>query len=117
VLVSFAYPLRARAAGEIVSGQVWIVNDTLDEVRAELSAWHNDTLVMLLDISAPPNSAQGVRALDLLLASGANTLRFELRALDVIGTNEYDLNYFDRGEISPRHVFLTNAAAWLRTRA
>lgn len=115
VLVSFAYPLRRRSAGEIVSGQVWLVNDLLDEQHGTLSAWHNETLLLALDVSLPPNSAIAFQDLDVQLGKGANVLRFELRGQDWISTNEYDLTYCDEGEINSRRTLLTNAAVWLRT--
>jgi beta-mannosidase len=127
VLVSFAYPHRKRAVGEIVSGQVWLINDTLHELHGTLSAWHNDAPILTLDVSLAPNDARVLpdismphdtpvlHDLDLQLQSGANTLRFELRGENFVSTNEYDLNYCDNGEINARRTFLTNAAAWLRT--
>jgi hypothetical protein len=115
VLVSFAYPLRERTTGEIVSGQVWVINDTLSDVRGKLSAWHNGVPVMTLDLSVPPHVAQAIQSLDLMLAPGSNALEFEVKGEGVFSTNEYDLNYCDRGEITPRRSLLTHAAAWLRT--
>lgn len=115
VLVSFAFPYRIRSAGEIVSGQVWLVNDMLGERKGTLRAWHNETEVMAFDVVLPPNGAHALGGLDLRLEPGANSLRFELRGNDVVSTNEYDLNYCDSGEITLRRAFLTDAAAWLRT--
>lgn len=115
LLVSFTYPYRERAAGEIVSGHVWLINDTLDEINGMLSAWHNDALVLTLDVTAAPNQARPLQELDLLLAPGANELRFEMNGDKLDSANEYDLNYCDRGEINARRAFLTDAAAWLRT--
>lgn len=115
VLVSFAYPYRERAEGEIVSGHIWLINDTLQEIRGTLSAWHNESLVLSLDVTLMPNRASALRDLDLLLVPGANALRFELQGENFVSTNEYDLNYCDHGEINSRRALLTNAAAWLRT--
>lgn len=115
VLVSFAYPYRRREADEIVSGQVWLVNDMLSEVRGTLSAWHNDAPLLTLDVSIAPNDARVLQGLDLKLNAGTNELRLELRGDGVLATNEYDLNYCDVGEINARRAFLTDAAAWLRT--
>ncbi len=117
VLVSFAYPYRERAAGEIVSGQIWLINDTLNEIGGTLSAWHNDALLLTLDVSLARNDARLFQELDVQLADGANTLQLEWRGADFVSTNEYDLNYCDVGEINARRAFLTNAAAWLRTSA
>lgn len=115
VLVSFAYPYRTRAEGEIVSGQVWLVNDTLNELHGTLQAWHNEAQVISLDVVLQPNEAHALDALDLRLEPGKNALRFELRGDDFVSTNEYDLNYCDTGEINTRRALLTEAAAWLRT--
>jgi beta-mannosidase len=115
ILVSFAYPLRRRAPGEIVSGLVWLINDTLQERGGTLWAWQNDELLLTRDVAIAPNDSRVLQALDLLLEPGRNDLRFELRGEGVYATNEYDLNYSDSGEINPRRAFLTNAAAWLRT--
>jgi beta-mannosidase len=115
VLVSFAYPLRERAPGELVSGQLWIVNDTLEAVQGTLRAWFNAALVLELDWGVGANVAQTVCALDLRLADGSNTLQLEFRSPDVLTTNEYDLNYCDVGEMDAGRAFLTRAAAWWRT--
>lgn len=115
VLVCFAYPYRARAAGEIVSGQVWLINDTLQEKRGTLSARHNDAEILSLDVAVGANAARVLQDLDLQLRAGANELHFEWRGADFVSTNEYDLNYCDDGEINARRAFLTDAAAWLRT--
>lgn len=115
ILVSFAYPLRSRTPGEIVSGQLWLINDTLRESGGVLSAWHNDDLVVAREVEIAPNVSRALETLDMRLAPGRNVLRLELRGQGVLSTNEYDLNYCDSGEISPRRAFLTNAAAWLRT--
>jgi len=98
-----------------VSGQVWLINDTLDTVHGTLSAWHNDMLLLTLDVEITPNDARILQGLDLRLNPGENALRFELRGDVVLATNEYDLNYCDVGEINARRSFLTDAAAWLRT--
>lgn len=115
VLVSFAFPYRARIAGDIVSGQVWLVNDTLSAQRGTLQAWYNGTEVMSLDVAIGPNAARPLDNLDLRLEAGENALCLELRGVDFVATNEYDLNYCDNGEIGPRRAFMTDAAAWLRT--
>ena len=107
----------ARAAGEIVSGQVWLINDSLNEVRGTLFALHNGEPVLTLDVAIAPNAARNLQSLDLMLAEGVNHLQFELRCDSLLSTNEYDLNYCDMGEINSRRAFLTNAAAWLRTQA
>lgn len=116
VLVSFNYPLRVRRAGEIVNGQVWLINDTLNELNGTLRAWHNGTLVMEIDADAPADSARPLESLDLQLGAGVNTLRFEFRADEPVSTNEYDLNYCDLGEISRQASRYARASEWLRVR-
>lgn len=117
VLVSFAYPRRASSAGELVSGSVWLVNDWLRTLSGTLSAWHNDQLLLTLDVELASNQARILQELDIRLVEGANALRFELLTEQGLATNEYDLNYSDSGEISARRSFMTDAAAWLRTSA
>jgi beta-mannosidase len=116
VLVSFAYPLRQRATGEIVSGQLWLVNDSNREYEGSLNGWHNDIPVVTRDLVIPPNSTGSFESLDLQLAPGANVLRLEYRAAEMLSTNEYDLNYCDTGEITRQQALLAKLAAWLRTR-
>lgn len=114
-LVSFDYPYRQRGAGEIVSGEIWIINDTLRDGDGVLRAWHNDAHILELDMAIPSNDARALAHLDVMLQAGTNLLRFEWRGSDFVSTNEYDLNYWDEGEIKPRHAFLSSVAAWLRT--
>lgn len=116
VLVSFSYPLRVRRPGEIVNGQVWLINDTLHELNGLLRAWHNDTPVMELDVLLATDSTRSLQSLDLQLGAEANILRFEFQAGDRISTNEYDLNYCDRGEISRQAARYAGASEWLRVR-
>lgn len=115
VLVSFAFPRRPYRAGETIHGEIWLVNDALRQIRGTLSVWRNDTLTLEQAVVLEANQARAWRALAVTLARGANTLRFELRGADIHSTNEYDLNYCDKGEINPRHAILATVAAWLRT--
>lgn len=115
VLVSFAYPRRPRRSGERVSGQIWLVNDTLQELRGRLSAWHNQVLVLEQAVTLAANQARELTRLDLIFAAGANSLRFELRGEHIQSTNEYDLNYCDTGKINAARAIATITAAWLRT--
>ena len=115
VLVSFAYPQRPRKAGEILSGKIWLVNDTLHEQRGTLSARHNGEQVVKLNISIAPNDARVLQGLEVMLESGENFLRFEFQNEKLVSTNEYDLNYCDTGEIDLRRAVLASAAGWLRT--
>lgn len=116
VLAAFAYPLRPRGSGEIVSGQVWLVNDLRHAVSGTLQGWFNGMSVIELNVEIGADRALAVRTLDLALASGSNELRLEFTGDDVHSTNEYDLSYCDVGEINTRRALLTRGAAWLRTR-
>ncbi len=115
VLVSFAFPRRPYRAGEIVRGEIWLINDALRQIQGILSVWHNDALTLEQAVVLEANQARAWRALAVTLAHGANMLRFELRGAAIHSTNEYDLNYCDMGEINPRHAILATVAAWLRT--
>lgn len=99
VCVSFDYPLVARRAGDELRGQVWLINDTRQMVSGRLRVWHNHNQVLDLTASVEADTGQVVASLVLTLAKGANDLRFEFVAGEIIATNEYDLNYCDHGEI------------------
>jgi len=116
VLVSFAYSRRPRRSGESVSGQIWLINDTLNELRGRLSAWHNKERVLEQAVTLAANQARELARLELVLAAGANSLRFELRGENLLTTNEYDLNDWDMGKINLARALAANGAAWLRTR-
>ncbi len=115
VLVCFDYPYRQRKAGEIVSGQVWLVNDLLNPVTGTLTASFNGEAVLAMEIKVGADRAEALQDLDLQLREGQNELQFEFRGPSALATNEYDLNYCDNGEISLRGSVLRDAAAWLRT--
>lgn len=111
--ISFEYPLIERAAGAIVQGTVWLVNDTLQELSGSLRAWHNGELILDAPATAEPDSSRRVVPLAVTLLPGANELRFELVGGDVLSTNEYDLNYCDRGETTRVAALLATGAARL----
>jgi beta-mannosidase len=115
VLVCFAYPYRERAAGDIVSGQVWLVNDLLTKISATCTAYHNGEMVLSLHVEVPANETLFLQDIDVRLAPGANELVFELSTDTIFSTNEYDLNYCDVGEIALKSVLIRDGAAWLRT--
>jgi beta-mannosidase len=115
VLVSFAYPRRPYNAGEIVRGEIWLVNDALRQIQGTLSVWHNDARVLTQAVALEANQARAWTELEVALAQDSNLVRVELRAPECIATNDYDLNVCDIGEINPRRAFLQNAAARLRT--
>lgn len=114
VLVSFDYPLARRAAGEVVQGTVWLINDTLAELSGRVRAWHNAVQVLDVPSTVQPDSSRALDSLELALDKGDNVLRFEFSAGDLLSTNEYDLNYCDVGEIEPLAAALASAAARLR---
>jgi beta-mannosidase len=101
VLVSFQYPLVARSVDDVVSGELWLINDTVHAVRGELRATLDSIPLLSRAVDAPPDTVARVGELQVRLSSGANELKLELYERDmVISTNEYRLNYCDRGEIS-----------------
>lgn len=116
VLVSFHYPPRPYRPGENVRGTIWLVNDTLRDVAATLTVWHNETQALRQAVVLSANCARAGAAMEFAFQRGANALRLELRGENVFSTNEYDLNYFDRGSSNPLRGLLQSAAAWLRTR-
>lgn len=100
ILVSLDYPLLLRKPGDRLDGDVWIVNDLLRPVQAELCGYLNERLILNLPVQIPADVAVQVARLKLDVASADNALRFELiEGSQVISANEYDLNYCDRGEI------------------
>lgn len=100
LFVSFEYPLMSRSPGDSLQGTLWLINDTLDPVHCEAHGYLNDVRVLTLPIKAPADCAVQVANLNLTVRAGENALRFEVIGGDqVLCTNEYDLNYCDRGEI------------------
>jgi len=99
-----------------VRGTIWLVNDTLRDVAATLTVWHNETQALRQDVVLPANCARASAAMEFAFQRGANALRLELRGENVYSTNEYDLNFFDHGSSNPLRALLQSAAAWLRTR-
>ncbi len=115
-LALFVYPRRRYQPGETVRGELWLVNDTLRDLAATLTVWHNETETLRQDVVLTANCAHPVSALEITFARGANALRLELRGETVFATNEYDLNFFDHAPSAPLRGLLQRAAAWLRTR-
>ncbi len=103
LLASFEYPVRQHRPGEIVSGQLWVINDwphAFDDL--ELCAFLNDVQAFSRHVSAAPDFAARIDTLQVRLVDGENTLRLELReGTRVLATNLYDLNLYDDGEIHP----------------
>ncbi len=107
VLISFNYPLVPRKPGAVAKGDLWIINDTLAPIQGQLLVYLNDARIFAYPIQVQANVATRVGALEVKLAAGTNALHLELQAEGrVVSTNEYDLNYCDRGEIG-----------WVRSRA
>jgi beta-mannosidase len=100
ILVSFYYPLQPHSAGERVPGELWLINDTLGAAGGELRVTLNGERILATAVEIGPNSAAPVGGLEVELQKGTNALRLELvNAGGIVSTNEYDLNYFDRGEM------------------
>jgi beta-mannosidase len=103
LLASFEYPVRRHRPGEMVSGQLWLINDwsrAFDDL--ELCAYLNDVQVFSRHVSATPDFAARLDTLQVRLNDSENTLRLELReGTRVLATNLYDLNLYDDGEIHP----------------
>jgi beta-mannosidase len=102
VLASFDYEWRPRRAGNVVRGDVWIINDLRAAYsNAELRAYLNDQEIFERAINIEPDSATRVDALAMTLGDGENILRFQVTWQDnVLSDHEYDLNFCDVGEIS-----------------
>jgi len=116
ILISFDYPQRPRLPGELVRGDLWLINDALSSVRGELRGTLNGALILAQTVEIGANTAHRVGALEVLLATDKNALRFELGVEgEIISTNEYDLFYCDRGEINWFSARLEKISAGLKT--
>lgn len=101
VLVSFEYALAIRAAGDVVRGRVWVINDKLSPLQGELAVALDGRRVLTLPVNVPGNASAIVGELDFVLTTAENRLEFELVSNgELVSTNEYDMTYCDRGEIS-----------------
>jgi beta-mannosidase len=102
VLASFEYDLQPRRADDVVRGVLWIINDLRATYRdAELRAELNGAEIFARTLDIEPDSATRVDTLAVTLGESENILR--LRVLwrgQTLSENEYDLNFYDVGEIS-----------------
>lgn len=114
VLVALEYELKPRRPGDALTGNLWLINDTLGAVNGELTARHNGVTVFQSDVSVGQDRSRTVGEITVRLADGPNALDLALAAGANSGTNEYDLNYCDRGEADPAQGLLASAAARLR---
>ncbi len=115
VLASFNYPLQLRRAGNIVRGELWVINDLLSSFQnAELSAYLNGSEIFKRRVNIDPDSATRVDALDVTLGTGANILRLKVNwGPAPLSDHEYDLNYCDVGEVSAIGALLFAIGKWL----
>ena len=102
VLASFDYEWRPRRAGDVVRGDVWIINDLRAAYsNAELRAYLNDQEIFERAINIEPDSAARVDALAMTLGDGENILRLQVTWQEnVLSDHAYDLNFCDVGESS-----------------
>jgi beta-mannosidase len=103
VLASFDYPFEPRQAGARVRGGLWIINDLRSSfTNAQVTASLNGKEIYSQSVNIAPDSAELVSALDALLTRGENILRLKLSwGPAPLSENEYDLDYYDKGEINP----------------
>ncbi len=102
VLASFDYPLQPRRAGDIVRGELWLVNDLLSSFQnAELSAYLNGEVIFTRRVNIASDSATRVDALNVPLGAGANILRLKVNwGPAPLSDHAYDLNFCDIGEVN-----------------
>ena len=103
VFVSFDYTMKRRRAGDMVHGDLWLINDLCRAFKdAELCAYLDGDQVFERRVSLAPDSAERIDSLDVRLGPGDNILRLELRDREqVLSDHTYDLNFCDRGQINP----------------
>ena len=115
LLISFAYALQPRRAGDKITGTIWIVNDSLE-------SWPDCTIHVIRNgvesergrANIPTDSVTRVGNVYLTMSTGANVLRLEIHSGEKILTvNEYDLNYCDVGESSSSAKFYSKLGEWL----
>ncbi len=102
VLASFDYALTPRRAGDVVRGELWLVNDLLRAFpELELGAYHNGKEIYARRVDVGADSAARIDSLAISLGQGENILRLFMRdGAQVISENTYDLDFCDVGEIS-----------------
>jgi beta-mannosidase len=102
ILASFDYALQPRREGEIVKGDLWLINDWLSSFQnAELSASLDGVEILKRHVNLAPDSATRVDALGVTLGPGENILRLKVTwGPATLSDHEYDLNFWDRGEVN-----------------
>ena len=103
VLASFDYPLLPRKPGDVVRGEVWLINDLLSSFQnAELSAHLNGKEIFKRRVNIAADAATRVDALEVTLGEGENILRLKVNwGPAPLSEHAYDLNFCDVGEINP----------------
>jgi beta-mannosidase len=108
VLASFDYALAPRGAGDVIHGDLWLINDLRDEFEnVQLCALLNGQEIYARRVHLAPDSSTRVDALAVTLGEGENILRLEARSGErVLSDHAYDLNFCDIGEISPLDAWM-----------
>ena len=115
VFASFAYALATRRGGDVVRGDLWVMNDLgVACANAELRAELNGAEIFARALDIAPDSATRVDALAVTLGAGENCLRLTItHARQILSDHTYDLNFCDVGEISWRNLLMAIAGKWL----
>ncbi|MBI5302843.1 MAG: hypothetical protein HY868_11965 [Chloroflexi bacterium] len=108
VLASFDYPLVPRRAGDVVRGELWLINDLRSSFEnAQLTAYLNDQEIFSRRVNIAPDSAERVDSLQVKLGEGENVLRLKVNwGPPTLSDHSYDLNFCDVGEIDPLGALL-----------
>ncbi|MBI5651464.1 MAG: hypothetical protein HZC40_13630 [Chloroflexi bacterium] len=102
VFASFEYALAPRPAGDVIAGDLWIINDLRASFHnAQLTAYLGDQEIFARRVNIAPDSAERVDALAVKLRAGENILRLKINwGPPTLSDHSYDLNFCDVGEIS-----------------
>ena len=115
ILISFEYEPSPRSAGQIVRGDLWLVNDTLNTLDGEIVGVHNGERVSSHRARVGPNVSENIGALAVKLSDVSNELLFQFIADSrVLATNEYDLVYCDAGNLNLFDALKMTAISWLK---
>ncbi|CAG0981837.1 partial beta-mannosidase, partial [Anaerolineae bacterium] len=101
VLASFDYKLVQHRAGDVVYGDLWLINDLRSSFQnAQLTACLNDKEIFTRHINIAPDSVERVDTLAVPLGEGENILRLKVNwGPPPLSDHTYDLNFCDVGEI------------------
>ncbi len=101
VLASFDYELVQHRVGDMVHGDLWIINDLRSSFQnAQLTACLNDKEIFTRRINIAPDSVERVDTLAVPLGEGENILRLKVNwGPPTLSDHTYDLNFYDVGEI------------------